>query len=410
MGHELDTLYKEECPHCYELSLKDFIKSGYLGQVSVLNEVIAEFKAGNKDVVHEKLFNLYNDNLQKGIRGVFKPDSGIKKQEDYLYKFDANAAKFAAYKANNVGNKLRELKPEGFDKKAKALLKTYNRHQVTEYNTTVARCRTVKQFDNFKATEHLYPNIEWIRSRSANPREQHLKFVGLVLPINDAFWSNNQPGNLYGCKCDWRASEKPVTSNKPDDIFPSKGIDANPYKNRQIFTDDYTYFKDATERKEVDNYLSKHVLKQFKKEESYYVHPLQNRNATDFKDLTIIAKEKAKEGAQAYIMPTMDNQENDLYKYLFSVRKAYLRKCPDLLVNNIFYEYESFENFTGNTVSKMISNGLSQSDIVIINVKETGLKDRDVLEKLHVYMNQKDSKKITELWVLKEKGTALIYP
>ena len=409
MGHELDALYKEECPHCYEHSIKDFIKSGYLGQVSVLNEVIADFKAGNKDVVHEKLFNLYNDNLQKGIRGVFNPDSDIKKQLDYLYKFDANAAKFAAYKANHVGNKLRELETKDFDKNAKALLKTYNRHQVTEYNTTVARCRTAKQFDNFMQVT-TYPNIEWIRSRSANPRELHLKFVGLVLPKTDPFWTINSPGNLYGCKCDWRLSDKPVTT-KPDDVLPSKGIEANPTKNRQIFTDDYSYYKDATQHKEVDDYLSKHVLKQFKKEESYYVHPLQDREATDFKDLTTIAKEKAKEGKQVYIMPTMDNQDNDLYKYLFSARKAYLKTSPDLLVNEVFHEFESYKQpFGKNSLKNMLSNGYGQSDIVIIDIRKTPLTKRDILTKLYKNMKQKNAPKITELWILTDEGTEMIYP
>ena len=104
----------------------------------------------------------------------------------------------------------------------------------------------------------------------------------------------------------------------------------------------------------------------------------------------------------------MSNQNNDLYRYLFATRKAYKRKCPDLC-NNIFYEYESFKKFTDNTLSKMISEGLSQSDIIIIDLKGTGLSNRDVLEKLYAYMNQKKSKKITELWGLRKQGIELVY-
>ena len=145
--------------------------------------------------------------MQKGIRGVFKPDSSNYRQLDYLYKFDANAAKFAANKANYVGNVLRkakEAKPEEFEANAKKILGTFNRFQITEYNTTVARCRTAKQFDNFQSIGKAgtYRNLEWLRTRSASPRELHASFVGIRLPIENPFWQDNHPGNLYNCTCD----------------------------------------------------------------------------------------------------------------------------------------------------------------------------------------------------------------
>lgn len=36
---------------------------------------------------------------------------------------------------------------------------------------------------------------------SLNPREQHLKWHDLVLPLDDPFWLTHSPQNGYGCKC-----------------------------------------------------------------------------------------------------------------------------------------------------------------------------------------------------------------
>ncbi len=411
-GLETKTLYKEECPHCYELSLREFIKSEYLSQLSVLNDVIADFKSGNKDVVHDKLFNLYNDNLQKGVRSVFKPGSGIKKQEDYLYKFDANTSKFAAYKANYVGNKLRELDPKDFEKNAKQLLKTYNRYQVTEYNTTVSRCRTAKQFGNFQATARLYPNLEWLRSRSANPRELHLSFVGIVLPINDPFWQANQPGNLYGCKCDWRVSDKPVSSDIPESITPSVGLEGNPYQNREIFTEKHKYFTDVTkpDAKEIDSFLSENILKQFKKEDDIWVHPLlqfdKNENIPQLKKIAGIV---AKTGNQVYIMPPFD-KKSILYKYVYQTRGAIENKCPDMIINNLLFDFKSYdEHFDSGKIGSMLTSGRKQNDRFIIDLRELTTPVRDVID--NIQSRVADGQNIKEVWgLMKDNSIEILYP
>lgn len=154
---------------------------------------------------------------------------------------------------------------------AKAVINTFNRYQAAEYNTATARARTAKQWTDFNAdpiANELYPNLRWIRTRSANPRELHLRFAGLVLPKNDPFWLQNQPGNLWNCKCDWEETDDPTNTNDltPDELdgyrsdgggIHASGLDGNPAETGEIFSDQCTYFKQVsnTKARKLEGYL-----------------------------------------------------------------------------------------------------------------------------------------------------------
>ncbi len=145
------------------------------------------------------------------------------------------------------------------------MLNTFNRYQAAEYNTATARARTAKQWTDFNAdpiANELYPNLRWIRTRSANPRELHLRFAGLVLPKNDPFWLQNQPGNLWNCKCDWEETDDPTNTNDltPDELdgyrsdgggIHANGLDGNPAETGEIFSDQCTYIKKANNYKDI---------------------------------------------------------------------------------------------------------------------------------------------------------------
>ena len=166
-------------------------------------------------------------------------------------QLQSNVSRFAAYKAYHCTEQLKkqfENNPESFDKIGKAVLNTFNRYQAAEYNTAVARSRTAKQWHDFNAdpiSNELYPNLKWLPSRSADPREQHIAFYGLVLPKTDPFWQANQPGNLWNCKCDWEQTDDSATSIYPEKNIFSKGLDGNPAVTGEVFTDECTYIKNA---------------------------------------------------------------------------------------------------------------------------------------------------------------------
>lgn len=139
----------------------------------------------------------------------------------------ANLSRFAAYKAYHATQELKDISPKDIEKRGRLVLNKYNRWQATEYNTAVARARTAKQYHDFTSdpvSNELYPNIKWLPSRSATPREAHR-----------VFWNSNTPGSLWNCKCDWEETDEPVTNGNPTGNMSAKGLEGNPAETGEIF-------------------------------------------------------------------------------------------------------------------------------------------------------------------------------
>ncbi len=205
----------------------------------VFKKVIADIKDGYGENIHPDLVTLYKENYQRSLAmfGNPKPDE----QHFGMYeRFKLNESRLATYKAHHVTKALQGLPVDGFDKRAMISLKQFNRWQITEYNTMVARARTAKQFEQFKQDADLYPCLEWLPTRSADPRDEHVELVGTVLPIDDPFWNENQPGNLWNCKCDWKQVDKPVNHNGKT-VTPATGLEGNPAETGELITDKHPY-------------------------------------------------------------------------------------------------------------------------------------------------------------------------
>ena len=226
-------------PYAYNLSKRDLYE-----------KVIRDVMDGNAGNIHPEVYQAYSDNLRKAVGGVFRSDDYGDKYFDLQAQLQSNVSRFAAYKAYHLTEQLKKKREEwtnddDFKKVAKAMMNTFNRYQAAEYNTATARARTAKQWTDFNSdpiANELYPNLKWLPSRSANPREEHIPFYGLVLPKTDPFWQHNQPGNLWNCKCDWEETDDPAAPIRPDTIC-AKGLEGNPAETGEIFTKECTYFK-----------------------------------------------------------------------------------------------------------------------------------------------------------------------
>ena len=157
-------------------------------------------------------------------------------------QWQANAARFAAYKTYCAAEDIRRVAiEEGGDMDyIKAVLHAYNRWQAAEYNTAVARARTGKQWQQFSEGDNvrLFPCIKWLPSRSATPREEHMPFYNRIWPKSDPFWTYNQPGTLWNCKCDWEQTDEDPTDGNPTSQIVHKGLHGNPAETGQLFTED----------------------------------------------------------------------------------------------------------------------------------------------------------------------------
>ena len=215
-------------------------------QRELYRKVLDDLKNGTVKEIDTDLYEAYGNGLRKAVDTVLGESEYGDEYFDMQMQMRANVSRFAAYKAYHATQELKDVDPADIDKKGKLILNKYNRWQAAEYNTAVARTRTAKQYHDFTSdpiSNELYPNIKWLPSRSASPREAHRVFWNRVWAKNDPFWNSNTPGSLWNCKCDWEETDEPVTDKNPNGTMSAKGLEGNPAVTGEIFTKDCPYVK-----------------------------------------------------------------------------------------------------------------------------------------------------------------------
>lgn len=64
--------------------------------------------------------------------------------------------------------------------------------------------RAAGQWERAQRGKKALPYALYVRTTSSDPRPEHLLWVGLILPIDDPFWTSHWPPNGWGCKCQVR--------------------------------------------------------------------------------------------------------------------------------------------------------------------------------------------------------------
>lgn len=211
---------------------------------------------GYVDAQHPKaidadLYRRYSETLRKAVELV-----GV--DETLQDRWMANVSRFAAYKAADATRRIAEAVMEnGALDDGLNPLHAHRRYLAAEANTARTRARTGKQWQQFNDDDRrrLFPNLRWVPSRSAMPREAHQLFWDKVWAKDDPFWQRNQPGTLWNCKCDWEETDDPVSTDEEkklpngrsvdDYTIKVRGLDGNPAETGQIFSDDASYVRDC---------------------------------------------------------------------------------------------------------------------------------------------------------------------
>ena len=223
----------------------DYTLASKAAEQAIIDDIL-----GSDRAVNAALYQTYANNLRRAIDRVFAQDDGSGLSD----RLRANVSRFAAYKAYHATRLARQAAAEP-DGDPRRVLHTFNRYQAAEYNTTVSRSRTAKQWGEFADADHmrLFPNLRWLPSRSATPREEHVRFYNRGWAKTDPFWQQNQPGNLWNCKCDWEETDDPCTAANPTTPIRHNGLEGNPALTGQVFTDNHAYVSKAgNNRKERD--------------------------------------------------------------------------------------------------------------------------------------------------------------
>ena len=96
--------------------------------------------------------------------------------------------------------------------------------------------RAAGQWERIQRTKAGLPYLLYVRTASAHPREQHLAFVGIILPVDHPFWATHFPPNGWGCKCSVRQItrfEYERLAATGDYLLEPPTIETKPFINRR---------------------------------------------------------------------------------------------------------------------------------------------------------------------------------
>lgn len=192
-----------------------------------------------------------------GIEGA---QEYISRESDFYEALRENNGVFAAFKVHRMQNDMAALllDSNGVRKPFKQWLKDVApiaNHQVytwfeTEYTTAINRAHQAADWKRFERDADVLPNLEWMPSTAPHPREMHMAFYGLILPIHHPFWTKHRPGDSWNCQCDLEATDAERTPEEQIpgyEISPAKGLDNNPAEDAKLFSESHPYYPTSCE-------------------------------------------------------------------------------------------------------------------------------------------------------------------
>lgn len=222
--------------------------------------IAREFYDGSKEPFNNEVFEKTYRKLSEGVSKGYARTSYDETDARMVYELLNNVAVFAAFKSYRMGGDAiaTTVSPSGerlswveFYKEFKKLDSNYNKNWLeAEYNMAQRQARAAEMWGDFERDQDTFPNLEWMPSRSANPRQAHLKYYGVIRPINDPFWDIIPPAD-WGCKCWIRQTRADITGrvdNSPEKVL---GVAGNPGRTRQVFSPDHPYVQNTTQREDV---------------------------------------------------------------------------------------------------------------------------------------------------------------
>jgi hypothetical protein len=70
------------------------------------------------------------------------------------------------------------------------------------YDTNLATAHSEGQWARIQDSKTSFPYLQYDGCNSQENREDHCKWDGMVLPVDDPWWLNHMPVKKWGCKCD----------------------------------------------------------------------------------------------------------------------------------------------------------------------------------------------------------------
>ena len=278
----MDHLYTCSCPVCVaeeksvltDFNLEEWVKE------AVLKRIYEKFDVQNN--IDPDLFRYTRDHLNDAVDKGFSLNVKFG-DPDYvfLYELKRNNAVFAAFKTHRQQNDIASLLIDengnqrsynDFRKASEAVIGQYNVNWMhTEYTTAVKAARMAARFRRYMQDADLYPNLRWLPSMAADPREAHMPYYNNVRALSDPWWKTHYPGCVWGCQCDVENTDDEIThigdlpvtlqatTKRTEQPVRAPGLDRNPAYTGSIFTPKHPYVTEAYPgaEKAVKKFISK---------------------------------------------------------------------------------------------------------------------------------------------------------
>lgn len=154
------------------------------------------------------------------------------------------------------------------------------------------------------------------------------------------------------------------------------------------------------------------LYEQFSGKGSVYLMSGLDKTNSDYNDLLSIACLFAKKGITAKVLSPIhfkDPKYHEVFGTLIGTE--YYRKCPDLQIDGVYYEYESYERpFEMEKIERMISRGAKQSGDIVIDIRESSATKRAVNNKIQRLKRQKSfHSAINSVWIYDGETVEVVY-
>ena len=328
---------------------------------------------------------------------------------------------------------------ERFLNDVQSIDKTYNSNYLrAEYNFVAASAEMAGRWEQFMRDGDRY-NLQYRTQRDDKVRPEHAALDRVTLPPSDSFWEEFYPPNGWNCRCtvvQVRKSKYPATSHDEamrlgDEALQrdTKGIfrfnagkegksvpDYNPYTIRRCSTCPIAKGGKGGQlaRFVPDNevcaacvlvrqcgQLRGEVIKHGKG--TIEISHLVDRTDGDYERLLSVARHFAADGARVVLTPKMTRPARFEYDCVYGSLRGtrYDGKCPDLKIDDYWYEHEGFTTDNPKRAfNNMMNHGLKQSSRLIIDCPE--LTDRFMLRSIQNRINI--GIHIDEVWLRERSG------
>lgn len=367
---------------------------------------------GLKGNIEQNLFELESQNLIDAVETGMGGFEYGKPNFDLSLKLAQSGLWFAARKSYAEANDLAALLPNNgtkrswseFRKLAAPIVGKYNQTWLkTEYDTALRSARMASVWVDIERTADLYPNVEYVRTRSATPREKHLQYVGIIRPIRDAFWLTHTPPLAWLCKCSIRPSKAQPTAIPEGLPEPDPGLANNAALSETLFTENHPY---AVNAKAVEETLRREFNQARSQMGAYFKVKTPKQNLV----LVHPGHQSSELGEN---LPIAIQLTDSLKGYNVKLRtyQEGQGKQPDFEINNKPGDLKTLKtatNLAGAIQAQISSVGSQQAHYAVLDLSAFSPTKRDIEKALRAATQEGFNKSVQEIILIHKKSVVAI--